>query len=98
MAKIHARDAKSHDLDIVINLDDDKDSRAIDSIGGLSCVRVVVWKGGKRAVGWFSVGLHGGKVVMRVTVNNGGKEVKKDIKVRPWLDQDKTRGDSPEGV
>jgi len=69
-------------LEIEIDLDNKDDVAAIDS--GFEVVRIVTTKGNKRVISWFEIGYYKGKPVMRVRVNQGGKETTKKIAARPW--------------
>jgi hypothetical protein len=62
-------DFKDYDEDIFIDLDDDKDVRAINN--GKTLFRVVVKKNGKQGVGFIGVSELRGKVVLRVTAGRG---------------------------
>lgn len=95
--KIHLRDLPVCEQDIVVNLDDERDLKAAES--GKHVARVLIWKGGKRQVAWFSIGCYRGKAVLRLTAGRKDRgETKKSITCRPWLPGDKALPeDSPEG-
>jgi hypothetical protein len=95
-AKIHVRDLPRSDLDIVVNMDDEKDFKTIDSGHGVQVARILIWKNGKRQVAWFSIGCYRNKAILQLTAGKKNRtETKKKIVCQPWLDA-KTANDSPE--
>jgi hypothetical protein len=96
--KIHLRDLPTYEQDIVVNLDDHMDLKAAEN--GRHIARILIWKGGKRQVAWFSIGCSNGKAILQITTGRKDRgETKKKITCRPWLPGDKAiPKDSPEGV
>lgn len=96
--KIHIRDLPAIEQDIVVNLDNLADFKAIDNGRGVHVARILIWKGGKRQVAWFSIGCYRNKAILQITAGKKNRtETRKKITCQPWLDA-KTANDSPEGV
>ena len=81
--KIHLYDLEPYDVDIVADLDQEKDAKAL-ARNNTFC-RIVIWKNGKRVVAWVGITEVNGKVRLRLTVNQNGKEIHRDVTARPWL-------------
>lgn len=87
--RIHVRDLPACEQDIIVNMDDEKDLKAIDNGRGVHIARVIVWKNGKRQVGWVSIGCYRGKAILQITVGKKNRtETRKNITMRPWLPKD----------
>ena len=98
--KIHIRDLPAIEQDIVVNLDNEKDLKAIDNGKGVHVARILIWKNGKRQVAWFSIGYYRNKAILQITAGKKNRtETKKKITCQPWLPGDKAiPEDAPEGV
>ena len=98
--KIHVRDLPACEQDIVVNMDNPADLKAIDNGKGVHVARILIWKGGKRQVAWFSIGCYRNKTILQITAGKKNRtETKKKITCQPWLPGDKAiPEDAPEGV
>jgi hypothetical protein len=98
--KVHVRDLPACEQDIVVNMDDEKDFKTIDSGRGINVARILIWKGGKRQVAWFGIGCYRNKAILQITAGKKNRtETKKKITCQPWLPGDKAiPEDAPEGV
>ena len=77
---IHISEVREQD--IVIDLDNERDAKAIDN--GADVLRILIYKGGKRQVAWLHVGCHRNKAVLKLTAGKSGTETKVKIICQPW--------------
>lgn len=90
----HIHELPDCEDDIVINLDNEKDRKAVDN--GKNIARIIVWKNGKRQIGWVSVGYYKNNAVIELSFNTRNGNTRKLMTTRPYLPQADTKGDSPE--